>query len=91
MTAGNPERHAIPARMRAVVVRAPLQYAVEDVPTPEVPAGGLLLRVLACALCGSDLRTLRGGHRKARFPLDDFAHGAALALDGSIVKAVFLP
>ena len=68
MSAGNAERHDIPPRMRAVVVRAPLQYAVEDVPTPEVPAGGLLLRVLACALCGSDLRTLRDGHRKVTLP-----------------------
>jgi L-iditol 2-dehydrogenase len=55
-------------QMRALVVRAPMQYAIEDVAIPETPAGGLLLKVLACALCGSDLRTLRSGHRKVTLP-----------------------
>jgi len=54
--------------MRAVVVRAPMEFAVEDVPVPEIPRGGLLLKILACGLCGSDLRTLRMGHRRVTFP-----------------------
>ena len=54
--------------MRAVVVRAPMQFAVEDVPIPDVPDGGFLLKVEACGLCGSDLRTLRSGHRKVTLP-----------------------
>jgi L-iditol 2-dehydrogenase len=62
----NPE--SIPLEMNAVVVHAPHQYEVERKPTPELPAGGLLLKVDACGLCGSDLRTLRSGHRKVTFP-----------------------
>lgn len=54
--------------MKAVVVRAPMQFDVEDVPRPTCPDGGLLLKVIACGLCGSDLRTLRSGHRKVTFP-----------------------
>jgi L-iditol 2-dehydrogenase len=54
--------------MKAVIVRAPMQFGVEDVPVPEAPPGGLLLEVAACGLCGSDLRTLRSGHRKVTFP-----------------------
>jgi L-iditol 2-dehydrogenase len=54
--------------MDAVVVRAPLQYGVEQVPIPPVPEGGLLLKVGAVSLCGSDLRTLRSGHRKVKLP-----------------------
>jgi L-iditol 2-dehydrogenase len=54
--------------MKAVVVRAPMTFAVEEVPPPEVPVDGLLLDVKACGLCGSDLRTLRSGHRKVTFP-----------------------
>lgn len=54
--------------MNAVVVRAPMTFDVEDAPLPEVPEGGLLLKVIACGLCGSDLRTLRSGHRKVTFP-----------------------
>jgi L-iditol 2-dehydrogenase len=45
-----------------------MRFGVEDVPVPEVPHGGLLLKVAACGLCGSDLRTLRSGHRKVTFP-----------------------
>ncbi len=56
------------ATMKAVVVRAPMKFGVEDVPMPETPQGGLRLKVLACGLCGSDLRTLRSGHRKVTFP-----------------------
>jgi L-iditol 2-dehydrogenase len=54
--------------MQAVVVRAPMEFGVETVPAPEAPAGGLLLDVKACGLCGSDLRTLRSGHRKVQLP-----------------------
>ncbi len=54
--------------MKAVVVRAPMQFGVEEVPIPGVPEGGILLKVKACGLCGSDLRTLRSGHRKVAFP-----------------------
>jgi L-iditol 2-dehydrogenase len=55
-------------KMNAVVVRAPLQFAVEEVPLPEVPPGGLLLKVEAVGLCGSDLRTLRNGHPRVTLP-----------------------
>jgi len=54
--------------MKAIVVRAPGDYGIEEVPVPKVPDGGLLLRVQACGLCGSDLRTLRSGHRRVRLP-----------------------
>lgn len=54
--------------MKAVIVRAPMEFAVDDVPVPDCPDGGLLLKVEACGLCGSDLRTLRHGHRKVTFP-----------------------
>lgn len=54
--------------MKALVVRAPMKFEVEEVPEPDVPEGGFLLKVVACGLCGSDLRTLRSGHRKVTFP-----------------------
>ena len=54
--------------MKALIVRAPGQYAVEEVPVPAVAAGGMLIKVTACALCGSDVRTLRSGHRRVTFP-----------------------
>jgi len=49
--------------MKAVVLSGPQQVAVRDFPTPEVPAGGMLVRVAACGICGSDLRSYRFGLR----------------------------
>ncbi len=54
--------------MKAVVVHAPMNFGVEEAPEPQVDPRGLLLKVDACALCGSDLRTLRSGHRKVTLP-----------------------
>lgn len=54
--------------MKAAVVHRPMHWSVDDVPVPAVPVGGMLLRVRACGLCGSDLRTLRSGHKKITFP-----------------------
>lgn len=47
--------------MKAALLVAPQQYEFRDVPTPQVPAGGVLLRVKACGICGSDLRRWREG------------------------------
>ena len=54
--------------MKAVVVQEPMKFGVETVPDPIVDPAGLLLKVHACGLCGSDLRTLRSGHRKVTLP-----------------------
>jgi L-iditol 2-dehydrogenase len=54
--------------MRAVVVERPLVFSVKQVPVPATPRDGLLVKVLACGLCGSDLRTLRSGHKNITFP-----------------------
>ena len=54
--------------MKAVIVRAPMEFGVEETPMPMAPDGGFILNVKACGLCGSDLRTLRSGHRNVNFP-----------------------
>jgi L-iditol 2-dehydrogenase len=54
--------------MKAIMVRAPMDFGLEEVPLPQCPPAGLLLKVRACGLCGSDLRTLRSGHRKVTLP-----------------------
>lgn len=54
--------------MKAVVIEAPGKYGLQDVPKPECPEKGLLIKILACGLCGSDLRTLRTGHHRVKLP-----------------------
>ncbi len=54
--------------MTAVVMHAPMDMRVEQVAVPTPEPGGMLVRVAACGLCGSDLRTIRSGHRKVKLP-----------------------
>lgn len=54
--------------MKAVFVRGPMDFGIEEVPVPDCPWEGVLLKIHSCGLCGSDLRTLRHGHRKVTFP-----------------------
>jgi L-iditol 2-dehydrogenase len=46
--------------MRAAVLRAPYELAMEDVPRPTVPAGHVLVRVKATAVCGTDVGVYKG-------------------------------
>ena len=54
--------------MQAVIVNAPHKFSVQKVPAPKCDKKGLLLKVDACGLCGSDLRTLRSGHHRVTLP-----------------------
>ena len=47
--------------MHALVIHAPLDLRVEDVPTPEPDADQLLIRVRAGGICGSDLHYFNHG------------------------------
>jgi 2-desacetyl-2-hydroxyethyl bacteriochlorophyllide A dehydrogenase len=46
--------------MRAAVVSGPQAFEVQEVETPEVQPGGVLVRVRNCGICGSDLHFYRG-------------------------------
>lgn len=65
----------IPATMPAGVL-SDSGFQVKEVPVPRLPAGGLLIRVSATTICGSDLKTWRGQHVK---------------LAGSTLKTIPLP
>jgi L-iditol 2-dehydrogenase len=47
--------------MKAAFLVGANQYQVRDVPNPIAPDDGVLLRVEACGICGSDLRRWREG------------------------------
>ena len=48
--------------MKAVVFRGPEDFGLEEVETPKCPKGGVLIKVEAVGLCGSDVRTFSSGH-----------------------------
>ena len=55
--------------MRAAVFHGPEDLRVCDLPTPAVGPGELLVKVAACAVCGSDVRTFRHGARNISRPV----------------------
>lgn len=47
--------------MKAAVYHGPRDVRVENVVTPKLESGDVLLRIRACGICGSDLHTYRHG------------------------------
>lgn len=47
--------------MKAAVLTGPRQFEVREVADPVAPADGLVLDVMACGVCGSDLRRWKEG------------------------------
>lgn len=54
--------------MRAAVLRGPGDLSVEDVDEPCCPSGGAVIKVLACAVCPTDIKMARRGQRDLTYP-----------------------
>lgn len=54
--------------MHAVIYKGPGDYTLEKMPIPSISDNAVLMKVDAVGLCGSDLRTLKFGHRKVTPP-----------------------
>ncbi len=54
--------------MKAAVMMSPGVLQVTQVQEPTCPRGGALLKVLACAVCGTDIKMLEKGHRDLTYP-----------------------
>jgi len=55
--------------MRAALVEARGRIRVKEVDDPVLPADSILIKVKACAICGSDIRIIYGLDRRAKFPM----------------------
>jgi len=55
--------------MKAAVVESPGKIVLKEVDNPKVPANSILIRVEACAICGSDLRIVYEKDKRAKFPI----------------------
>ncbi len=55
--------------MQAVVYHGPMDVRVEDVPLPACVDGALLVKVDACAVCGSDMKAYLSGNPRMRPPI----------------------
>ncbi|NLJ48628.1 MAG: alcohol dehydrogenase catalytic domain-containing protein [Candidatus Atribacteria bacterium] len=54
--------------MKAAVYYGPGDLRVEECPLPEIGPGDILLKVGACAICGTDMRIFRHGHKGVKIP-----------------------
>ena len=54
--------------MKAAVVTGPGQMKVIDVERPAIEPGAILLKIEACAVCGSDLRIYETGNNRVSYP-----------------------
>jgi L-iditol 2-dehydrogenase len=50
------DKPSVPVAMRAAVYRGQSTVSVEEVPTPEIGPGEILIRVEACGVCHTDLK-----------------------------------
>lgn len=54
--------------MKAAVFYGPLDLRLEERPVPQVGRGDVLVKVEACAICGTDIRIFHFGHRAISGP-----------------------
>lgn len=54
--------------MRAAMLEAPRHMAIREVPDPVPESGGVVLKVRACAICGTDVRIYNHGHKRITLP-----------------------
>ena len=55
--------------MKALVLKEYNRFVVEEVPAPAVGADGVLVRVKACGICGSDVHGMDGSTGRRRPPM----------------------
>ena len=58
MPIADSELTVVPATMHAAVYRGESMVNVEEIPTPEIGAGEILIRVEACGICHTDLKKI---------------------------------
>lgn len=59
--------------MKAAICRENRQFTIEDLPMPTVEPEGVLIKVGACGVCGSDLHNYRRGGREGMVKGHEFA------------------
>ncbi len=72
--------------MRALILKAPGEAAIEAVPDPIPVAGQVLLQVRSVGLCGTDLNSFRGRNPLITFPRILGHEIAATILEGSSLR-----
>lgn len=70
--------------MRSLWGKAPFQYQLREVPTPEPNPGEVVVKVAACGICGTDLHFLR--HNEDWTPLGHEVVGTIVAVGPYVTR-----
>lgn len=54
--------------MKAAVFLGPGRFEIREIPRPRAEKGEAVIAVKSCAVCGTDLRVFRSGHKKVKPP-----------------------
>ena len=54
--------------MKAAVFKEPFNIEIEEIPIPQITDDQVLLKVMSCGICGSDLHGFAGQSGKRRLP-----------------------
>jgi len=57
-------------KMRKAVLRSPGEVEIMEVDVPKCPDGGVVVKVQACAICGTDVESFLHGQRMSQLPPD---------------------
>ena len=78
------------AKMKAAVMYGPSNVVIEQIEKPVCPDNGILFKVEAVGLCGSDIRNLTTDSRKGKYPwVYGHEHSGTIAEIGPNVKNDF--
>ncbi len=55
-------------KMKAALMYGPSDVRIAEIDKPECPRDGLILKIMAVGLCGSDIRNLTSDSRKGNYP-----------------------
>lgn len=48
--------------MKAAIYEGPGQIVIKEIKEPNLPSGGMVIRVKSCAICGTDLKIYNHGN-----------------------------
>ncbi|MBE9483116.1 MAG: alcohol dehydrogenase catalytic domain-containing protein, partial [Chloroflexi bacterium] len=54
--------------MKAALLESPGRLVITQIPDPEPPAKGLVVKVEACSICATDIKMFKHGHRDLVYP-----------------------
>ena len=57
-------------KMKKAVLLGPGKVEIQEVDMPTAPAGGVVVKVASCAVCGTDVENYLHGQRMSQLPPD---------------------